>query len=191
MVGDNDQPYFTEELREMKRRRKRAYRRHGARSAQYATKKAEFDDKLHHEHVKYIDKIEQEVSQGTRSSGYSAIRKLGLRPGEEGTGQFTIHSHSEAGLTAQQSANRLADHFCAISQSVEELVEDRLPPALRLALQDGRKEANKPLLSKHEVYRKIKAAKKPQSKVACDVPRKIMVEFAFEYAEPATQIYKE
>ena len=189
LVGSNDQPYFTEELRLMKRQRKRAYKRHGAKSIQYKTSKQKFEDNLEHACVKYRQKIEDEVRQGVRGSGYSAIRKLGQRPGEEANQEFTVHTHAEAGLTAEQSAERLADHFSMISQSVEELVEDRLPPALRLALQDGRREEDKPVLTQHDVYRKIKSSKKPHSSVGCDVPRKLMVEFAYEYAEPAARIF--
>ena len=171
LVGSNDQPFFTEELREIKRQRKRAYKRHGAKSFQYKTRKQEFEYKFKHEAIKYREKIEQEVRQGQRGSGYSAIRKLGQRPGDEANQEFTIRTHVEAGLTAAQSAERLADHFSAISQSVEGLEEDRLPPALRLALQEGRREQGKPTLTQHDVYRKIKSAKKPHSTVGCDIPR--------------------
>ena len=129
------------------------------------------------------------MRQGQRGSGYSAIRKLGRRPGDDANQEFTIQSHVEAGLTAAQSAERLADHFSAISQTVEGLEEDRLPPALRLALQEGRSEQGKPTLSHHDVYRKIKHAKKPHSSVGCDIPRKLVTEFSFEYAKPAAKIF--
>ena len=72
------------------------------------------EDKLKHEADKYRAKIEEEVRKGARGSGYSAIRKLGQRPGEEASKEFVIQSHAEAGLTAEQSTERLADHFSEI-----------------------------------------------------------------------------
>ena len=48
---------------------------------------------------------------------------------------------------------------------------------------------DKPALTHHEVYRKIRTAKKPHSTVDSDVPRKLISEFSFEYAKPATTIF--
>ena len=47
-VGPEEKPYFTEELRQLKRRRQRAYAQHGRRSQQYITLKQSFDSKLQH-----------------------------------------------------------------------------------------------------------------------------------------------
>ena len=81
-VGNDDKPYFTEELRQIKRRRQRAYSLHGRRSKLYIKLKQLFDSKLLNEARKYTLKIQNEVKEGKLGSGYKAIRKLGIGQGE-------------------------------------------------------------------------------------------------------------
>ena len=82
-VGPKDLPYFTEELRHLKRQRLRAYTAHGGKSEQYLKLKFRFENKLKNEARKYVTKIENEVFEGKRGSSYRAIRKLGNRHGEK------------------------------------------------------------------------------------------------------------
>ena len=90
-VGPHDLPYFTEELRKLKRRRQRAYRK-GKRSEQYRRSKEAFESRKVKEATKYRNKIIEEVREGKRTSGYRAIRKLGDRPGEEGRSEVVLSS---------------------------------------------------------------------------------------------------
>ena len=116
-VGPDEKPYFTEELRHLKRRRQRAYARHGRRSQQYTTIKQSFDYKLKHEAHKYVQKIQQEVREGKRGSGCKAIRKLGNRPSESwNQPQINIQSYIEQNLTPKEAADKLGDYFSAISR---------------------------------------------------------------------------
>ena len=71
LVGPHDLPYFNEELRKLKRRRQRAYRK-GKGSEQYKRSKESFESKKVHEAIKYRNKIIEEVKEGKRSSGYKA-----------------------------------------------------------------------------------------------------------------------
>ena len=77
LVGPDDLPYYTEELRTLKRQKLRAYQRHGQNSNQFNALKAKYDVKLKKEAQKYRSKIENDVMEGRRGSSYSAIRKLG------------------------------------------------------------------------------------------------------------------
>ena len=141
------------------------------------------------ESTKYRNKILQEVKEGKRSSGYNAIRKLGNRPGDSGHSAVVISSFAEQGLTAQQSANRLADHFSAISKTVDPLAMDKFPPALRQTLEEGRTDLHKPVLDQYQVYSKMCKVTKPKSTVLGDVPVDIMKQFTFEYAKPVAMLF--
>ena len=191
LVGDQDQPYFTEELRRIKRRRQRAYVTHGKRSDRYIALRRHFEDKLRQEAKKYINKIETEVTEGKRGSAYSAIRKLGNRPGESRNRNFTLPSFVSEQMTPQQEADKLADYFSSISQQVVPMVEDQFPPSLRQAVQEGRSSPLRPLLTEHQVYTKMLRIKKPNSSVPGDVPRTLIKEFPFEYSVPATKIFNQ
>ena len=148
--GPTDKPFFTEELRHMKRRRQRAYNSHGRRSEEYRYLVNFFDSKLRIERQKYIEKVQKEVSLGKRGSAYQAIRKLGNWPGESwARPDIMLPSHCEENLSPTQSANRLEDHFSSISQSIQPLDEDQFHPALKLALERGKMES-KPTLGLHE-----------------------------------------
>ena len=138
-VGPRDLPYFSEPLRRLKRNRLRAYDRHGRRSREYQEAKEAFEVKLNREAVKYREKVTQEVRDGKRGSAYSAIRKLGNRPGDHERPEFLLPAYVEEQLTPQQSAEGLADHFSQIYQTVEPLEVNKLypAPALREAFGDG------------------------------------------------------
>ena len=152
MVAPEEKPYFTEELRQLKRKRQRAYAKHGRRSIKYKRLKEIFDLKLQSESQKYILKIQKEIQEGKRGSGYKSIRKLGNRPGE-GWSQpaVTLQCYVEQQLSSLEVANKLAQHFSAISQSVEPLDTDTFHPALKQTLEEGAI-GPKPVLSQHDVY---------------------------------------
>ena len=145
LVGQHDLPYFTEELRHLKRRRQRDYRK-GKRSIQYIESKRRFEEKKLKEAIKYREKLAVEVREGKRQSAYKAIRKLGNQPGDEGSKSIVLPAYVESGLCPQQCADRLADHFSAISMTVEPLNLDKFHPALRLALEEGKSHKDKQVL---------------------------------------------
>ena len=104
LVGPQDLPYFTEELRKLKRRRQRVYRK-GKKSLQYISVKKQFEAKKINEAIKYKNKIIQEVKEGARGSGYRAIRRLGDQPGEGRKTEVVLPAFVEQGLTPSQAAN--------------------------------------------------------------------------------------
>ena len=145
-----------------KRRRLRAYTTHGGKSLQYKKLRCEFDLKLENEARKYRLKIENEVKEGKRGPSYKAIRKLGLRPGESwNRADIILPAYVEQNFTPLQAANKLAEYFSSISQSVDPLNEGLMPPVVREALEDGRSSSTKPVLTHHQVYCKMKRVKKP------------------------------
>ena len=152
----------------------------------YTTLKDSFDRKLKHESKKYINKIQLEIKEGKRGSGYKTIRKLGNRPGETWKRQEVfIQNYVELNLSPSEAANKLALHFSAISQTVEPLDINSFHPALKVTLEEGQK----PGLSQHEVYMFIMKVRKPNSAVPGDVPRPLMKKYPFLYAAPITQIF--
>ena len=188
-IMEYDLPYFNEELRKLKRQRDNAYGR-GGKSDTYNAKQNEFKVKLSNEARKHKAKIEQEVKEGKRGSGYKAIRKLGESQNDrERKKQFKIPSYEEEGLVPEQAANRLADHFSAISQTVAPINIDNFHPALRLEIENGISTTNKPVITQHEVYRKLIKIKKPNSHVEKDIPRRLIQEYSFLWAGPSSQLF--
>ena len=188
-VSSYDKPWITEELKALRRRRQRLYRKHG-RSPEYLLIKSEFDKKLEAEAIKFKDKIIEEVSDGKRGSSYSAIRKLGNRNFEDTkAGQtFDIPEFIEHGLDDQQSAEAMADYFSSISQEFEPVDLNKFSSNLMEELEKG-KNSKTPILFEHEVHEKIVKAKKPHSKVPGDIGKILVKECSAELAVPITKIY--
>ena len=117
------------------------------------------------------------------------MRKLGVRSGECKEELFKLPSHIDDLLTEQESADKIADYFSAISQEFEPLEFCKLPPNIRNCLLAAKNDPKNPILEPHEVYSKIMRAKKPNSVIHGDVPKKIVQLFAPELAGPVTAIY--
>ena len=184
-VSSFDKPWFNQKLKHLRRQRQRAYRKKG-KSEKYLQLRDEFDRLALKEVHKYKDKIIAEVTEGKRGSAYKALRKLGTGTFETQQ-SFFIPSHVDANLSAQQSADILADHFSSISQEFEPIDPSRFTASLREKLYRDNEET--PVLEEHYIYRKIKAAKKPNSSVPGDLPKQVVKEFAVELSLPVTVIF--
>ena len=136
--------------------------------------------------MKYLEKISIEVVEGKRGSTYPALKKLGLRPGEDSNSGFLLPNHAEQNLTPAQSAEVIAEHFSRISQEFTPLSVTNLPPNIQEYLQS---DEVPPKLSTYDVYCKIVKAKKPNSSVPGDLPKKLVKCFADKLAFPITTIF--
>ena len=183
----DEKPFITEDMKLLKRRIMREYeKRH--KSAKYYELKELFQQKYETEIIKYKEKIIDDVRNGDRFSTYSALRKLGVRPGESESGGFNLPTHVESNLTSFQSAELIADHFSAISMEYDPINVMKFPPAMRRALENPDVSVI-PKLQDYQVYKRLCSAKKPNSQVPGDFPRKLIKEFSCELASPLTVIY--
>ena len=188
-ISSDDKPWFNEELRTLKRRRLREYSRHG-KSEKYLELQDMFDTKFQSEFQKYRLKIEAEVSQGKRGSSYFVVKKLGLRPGEVPQPSFQLPDHVENNYTTTESAEALAEYFSSVSQEYSPISVSNLPPNIQGYLQATLSPAEIiPSLSVYDVFRKICSAKKPNSAVPGDLPKKIIQNYANLLAEPSCAIF--
>ena len=184
MLSSFDQPFFTEKLRSLRRERQREYQRSG-KSEKYKLLKNTFDEIFRIEAHKYKTKVINEVKEGKRGSAYKAIRKLASNSFEDRS--FSLPSHTEVNLSPQESAEVLADHFSYISQEFQPLDVASLPPCVKDELLNSTVQG--PVLQEHEVYERIRTAKKPDSSVPGDLPKKVVITFAAELASPITKIF--
>ena len=66
---------------------------------------------------------------------------------------------------------------------------NNLPPSIKKSLEDAKSAIDIPKLEAFEVYQKFKKAKKPNSIIEGDIPKKFIELLAPELAEPVTIIY--
>ena len=179
-----DQPFFPERLRTLRRERLREYRRNG-KSEKYIHLKNNFDQMFKKAAHSYKDKVINEVKEGKRGCAYRAIKKITSSPSDNDG--FSLPSHTEANLSPEESAEILAKHFSSISQEFSPLDASRFLPNLKDKLLNSKEKG--PILEEFQVYKRIMHAKKPQSSVPGDLPRKIVTSFAVELASPITTIF--
>ena len=163
-VSENDHPWITNDLKKLKRLRQREYCKHG-KSNRYFDLKNEFLKKQVEAVKHYTDKIMNEVKEGQRTSCYKSLRKLGVRTGDIKDDLFKLPGHVNDKLSEQESAEKIADYFSAISQEFDPLDINKLPPNIQHCLQAAQLDPSIPVLEPYEVYEKILKAKKPNSVV--------------------------
>ena len=112
----SDKPYITKELKILDRQRKREYIKHG-KSARYLSINERYRQKLETAASDYLNKNVRAISESEPGRAYSILKRLGAQPGDSpDAGCFQIKEHSKLGLTAAQSADRIAQKFAQISQ---------------------------------------------------------------------------
>ena len=150
ILSPDDKPWFNEQLRQLKRQRMRQYERFG-KSEKYIELKLRFEEKLKVEMLKYMEKVMTEVTEGRRGSSYPALKKLGLRPGDERQASFQLPAHAELNLSPAQSAEIIADHFSSISQEYQPIQMSSLPQNVQSYLSTC-DQSLAPKLTPEEVY---------------------------------------
>ena len=184
-IGCHDKPFITAELKRLHRQKSREYCKRG-KSAKYHDLKKRFDELYKHEAQSYLDKTVNDLRDTNPGKMYSILKRLGSKPGEVSQeNNFTLPSHAELGLSSEESAELIAQHFASISQEFRPLCISNLPPRVQEKLLSPELP---PTLDDHEIFQQIKAAKKPKSGVQNDLPRKIVQEFSPELAKPVSKI---
>ena len=181
-----DKPWITAELKKLARKRKKVYRKEG-KSEKYAKLLSEFEKKFSKSMSDYMQKNITDIMNSNPSKAYALLKRLGAKPGDcDEMTEFTLPSHSN--LTPEESAEIIAEHFSQISQEYPPVDRSTLPNRVQSKI--SKADENNPEIFEHEVFEKMKAAKKPKSGVPGDVPRRILQEFSYELAAPVTKVFK-
>ena len=185
-IGSQDKAWINTELKKIHRRKSREYIKRG-KSQKYWDLSKEFDDKYKKEALKYMNKNVESLKDSNPGKAFATLKRMGAKPGDcTDSNSFSLPTHINENLTAQQSAERISEHFAEISNSFPPLSVSLLPTRVQTKLcTDTRRP---PVASEYETWRKIQAAKKPRSGVPGDLPREIIKEFSVELARPASRI---
>ena len=184
-LSSKDLPFMTSELKRLKRQKMREYIKRG-KSKKYIELLKLFKNKFKYQAKKFLDRNMDALRDSKPGQAYSVLKKLGAQPGDcIDSNVFTLPSHESESLSAAQSAERIAQHFAAISQEFPPLDVRNLPPRVQTKLQFT---DMGPVVTEYETYKSIMGAKKPRSGVSNDLPKKIIQEFAPELSKPISRI---
>ena len=89
--------------------------------------KKKLDTKYKEALEKYLNKIVRELMAVDPGKAYSTLKRLGAKPGADlDNASFDIIEHLESKLTNTESVEKIAEHFCKISQEYPSLSTTKL-----------------------------------------------------------------
>ena len=184
-ISSQDKPWVCAELKHLHRLKSREYNKRG-KTEKYRTLSKQFTEKYNSEAKKYLRKNMDELMDCKPGQAYNVLKRMATRPGDcTDSNTFTLPGHESENLSAEQSAERIADYFAEISQEFPPLDKNLLPPHVQRKLES---ESEPPSISEYDAYKNIKSAKKPKCGVPGDLPRAVVIEFAPELAAPISYI---
>ena len=81
---------------------------------------------------KYLNKNLDALREAKPGQAFSVLKRMGAQPGNcADGGTFSLPAHESENLSAEQSAERIADHFASISQDYPPLDIKLLPPQVQ------------------------------------------------------------
>ena len=127
--------------------------------------------------------------QAKPGQAYKMLKRLGARPGENPEdGAFILPEHDKLGLSAAESADKLAQTFADISQEYPPLIIENLPERTQDLLKNGESQ-NIPYISRQLVEQLISQSDGSKGGVPGDLPTKLIKEFCREISAPVAQIF--
>ena len=166
-VGPQDKAWVNQEIKQIKRKKHREYTKKG-KTEKYKQLSQLFDEKYKAAAEHYLISKIDALKETKPGKAFKILKDMGAQPGDcTDDHSFALPNHQAQNLSPKQSAEKKADHFASISQEYPPLNLDLLPDRVRQNLST---KTNPPIISEHECYQKIKAAKKPQSGVPGDLP---------------------
>ena len=190
-MSNTDLPFITDRLKILDRQKKREYRKH-KKSDKYLKLKSEYDELFRKTSKQYFDNLISKLLECKPGQAYSLIKQLGARPGETNDRtSFNLPSHVENGLSAQQSANKIAAHFAAVSQEYSPIDVSRLPPAVQVKLSEQVSLSEVPRVSEYQVWEVLSKIRAPKSWVPGEIPGRLIKEFSPELAFPISIIFND
>ena len=103
---------------------------------------------------------------------------------------FLITSHVEQNLDANEAAEKIAEHFSAISKEYSPLDTQKLPARVKEKIFHPDVVSNCPKLEEYQVHEQFKKRGFKSSSVPGDIPARLKKEFAPELAGPASSIFR-
>ena len=183
-----DKPYITKELKILDRQTRREYNRRG-KSLRYLELKERYNRKFKVATQDFLDKSVRLLMESAPGKAYTILKRLGAQPGDKiDACCFEIPEHVRLGLTAAESADRIAQKFADISQEFPAISLDKLPSRVCQNIQNAQNEQI-PFISRQLIEAKIKKAKNTKGGVPGDLPVRLAKEFSPELAIPAQKIF--
>ena len=166
-IASDDEPWFTEPLKRLDRRRRREFARH-RRSPKYKQLCGLYNDKVSKAKIKYKRNMIDDVKSAQSSEWFSKLKRISRY--DEGKSEV-IQVEEISHLSDQEQAEMIADNLSAISNSYKgvEMTDILIPPFSSKDI---------PHISTLKVKEYMSKIKVKKSTPPGDIPAKIIKEFS-------------
>ena len=153
-VSNGDFAFIMAEIKKLDKYVKREYKLRG-KTVKYFQLKAAYDQKFKKAAADHLQKFVRDMKEQAPGKAYRAMRRMGSRPGDcDDEGSFTLTEHINSNLTPQQSVEKIAQYFSAISQEYPPLVFINLPQHVQLKLSQNINICDIPVIEPYQVWEK-------------------------------------
>ena len=126
-LSSQEKFWMDSELKAIHRKKSREYIKRG-KSEKYKELSKLFKLKYKSAAQKYMQKNVQELKDSNPGRAFMTLKRMGAQPGDcSENGSFILPNHEAEGLSAEQSAEKIAQHFADISQQFPPLSAELLP----------------------------------------------------------------
>ena len=161
-LGPQDKPFMTPELKKLSRCKMSEYNKNG-KSVKYQDLKTQFDRKYKLAAQRFLENKKEELKKTEPGKAYKILKDMGAQPGDcTESNVFKLPEHLKENLSAEESADRIAQYFAKISNEYSPLNLDSLPARVKTNLN---LDSAPPIISELDCYKKLLKAKKPKSGV--------------------------
>ena len=176
---EDDKPWMTCGLKNLDRQRKREYSKN-KKSIKWRALEEKFKEKSAEAKPAYYTNMVEDLLTSNPGQWYSKIKRMSnIDP----TKDDKVFVQELMGLPSSVQAEIIADQFAAISKEYEPLKADDI----NIPNMADSKPA--PLFEPYQIYEKIKKMKKKASTVICDIPWRVILEYAVELSAPLSNIF--
>ena len=136
----------------------------------------------------HLKRSVSDLMQAAPGKAWDTLKKMGAQLGEcGGQGGFTLTEHLEENLTTEQSLERIATYFSALSNQHPALCIEKLPERVQQKLRTDKNPVDLP--AAHQIWQIQKGKTKTLSAVPGELPPRLRNEFTLELCEPAAIIF--
>ena len=187
-VYEGDKEWMDSELRSLRRQKSREYVKN-KKSEKFIELNKKFNAMKEENSKNFVETKVEAMKSLSLSKFYKKIKEIGARLGECNKSTFSITSHVEQSLDANQAAEKIAEHFSAISKEYSPLDTQKLPSRVKEKIFHPDVISNCPILEEYQVYEQFKKRGFKASSVPGDIPARLKKEFAPELAGPTCSIF--
>ena len=177
-VCEDDKPWFSADLKKLDRQVKREFLKN-KNSLKWETLNLDFQNKCSKEKQRYYDNIVSDLKTSNPSKWYSKVKRMA---GQNVDNKGNIMVDELIGLSDQDQAEVIADHYSAISNLYDPLDYNDFSDYL------SNNCTAPPKVQPRKVHSIIKTMNMKAATVKGDIPIKLISEFSVELAFPLAHI---